>query len=201
MAERRSNESKKNMDNVLEMTAAAAMVVNDDDSGADSGGGGGTGTDGGENFEWTARTIAVSIMLFVAAGFAEIGGGWLVWMAVRGYNVATTATTKANETTEEGLEDTGGISTESTSTSITTTLKKPWWWAVLGSFVLILYGFIPCFQPTDSFGRIYAAYGGFFIVLAFLFGWMVDGDRPDIGDGVGCAISLAGVFVIMFWPR
>jgi small multidrug resistance family-3 protein len=78
--------------------------------------------------------------------------------------------------------------------------KRPWWFALLGSFVLIVYGFIPCF-PTDSFGRIYAAYGGFFIVLSFLFGWALDGDRPDIGDVVGGSIAMVGVCVIMFWPR
>ena len=79
--------------------------------------------------------------------------------------------------------------------------KKPWWYAVIGSFILILYGFIPCFQPTDSFGRIYAAYGGFFIVLSFLFGWALDGDKPDKGDVVGGCISMLGVGVILFWPR
>mmetsp|Transcript_23461 Transcript_23461/g.36073 ORF Transcript_23461/g.36073 Transcript_23461/m.36073 type:complete len:135 (-) Transcript_23461:94-498(-) len=79
--------------------------------------------------------------------------------------------------------------------------KKPWWFAIVGSLTLIAYGFIPCLQPTDSFGRIYAAYGGFFIVLSFLFGWVLDGDRPDIGDVVGGIVALAGVQMIMFWPR
>jgi len=79
--------------------------------------------------------------------------------------------------------------------------KKPWWYALIGSIILVIYGFVPTLQPTDSFGRVYAVYGGFFIVLSFLFGWWLDGDRPDIGDGVGSAISLAGVLVILFWPR
>jgi len=79
--------------------------------------------------------------------------------------------------------------------------KKPWYFALFGSLVLIAYGFIPCLQPMDEFGRIYAVYGGFFIVLSFLFGWMLDGNRPDVGDMVGCVISLVGVLVIMFWPR
>jgi small multidrug resistance family-3 protein len=79
--------------------------------------------------------------------------------------------------------------------------KKPWWYALLGSTVLVAYGFIPCLQPTDSFGRIYAAYGGFFIVMSFLFGWALDGDRPDRGDVVGGSIVLVGAGVIFFWPR
>ena len=79
--------------------------------------------------------------------------------------------------------------------------NKPWWYVIIGSALLVAYGFIPCLQPTDSFGRIYAVYGGFFIVLSFLLGWALDGDRPDRGDIVGGSIALMGVCIIMFWPR
>ena len=48
---------------------------------------------------------------------------------------------------------------------------KPWWWAVLGGLILVVYGFLPTMQPTETFGRIYAVYGGFFIVLSLLWGW------------------------------
>jgi small multidrug resistance family-3 protein len=41
------------------------------------------------------------------------------------------------------------------------------WFAVLGALVLILYGIISTFQPAN-FGRVYAAYGGIFIVLSIL---------------------------------
>ena len=68
------------------------------------------------------------------------------------------------------------------------------------------YGFIPCLQPsaaTDGFARIYAAYGGFFIVMSFLIGWALEGEsaKPDIGDLVGGLISVVGALVIVFWPR
>ena len=59
---------------------------------------------------------------------------------------------------------------------------------------------IPTLQPA-SFGRVYAVYGGFFIVLSLLWGWNVDGVRPDRFDAVGAAIALAGVLVMMYWPR
>mmetsp|Transcript_20736 Transcript_20736/g.30691 ORF Transcript_20736/g.30691 Transcript_20736/m.30691 type:complete len:138 (+) Transcript_20736:167-580(+) len=120
-----------------------------------------------ESFHWSAATIIQSIAVFLFAGVAEIVGGWLVWVAIRGNHAG----------------------------------KKPWWFALIGSMVLILYGFVPCLQPTDSFGRIYAVYGGFFIVLSFLFGWVLDGDKPDVGDVVGGSISLIGVLLIYFWPR
>ena len=40
---------------------------------------------------------------------------------------------------------------------------------MLGGFILFLYGIIPTLQPS-YFHRIYAAYGGVFIVMAMLWG-------------------------------
>lgn len=77
---------------------------------------------------------------------------------------------------------------------------RPAWWGLLGGLVLILYGIIPTFQ-TAHFGRVYAAYGGFFIVLSLLWGWALDGNRPDRADIVGAAIALVGVCLMMYWPR
>ena len=115
------------------------------------------------SFAWTAQTITYSIILFVAAGLLEVGGGWLVWQTVR--------------------ED------------------KNWIYAASGVVALIGYGFVPCLQPTSDFGRVYAVYGGFFIVLAFAWAKQFDGYLPDIGDLIGAAIALSGVLVIMLWPR
>ena len=77
---------------------------------------------------------------------------------------------------------------------------KSIWFAVLGALALIIYGIIPTLQPAN-FGRIYAAYGGVFIVLAILWGWQVDKIRPDKFDLLGSAIALVGVLVIMYAPR
>ncbi|MDA2911294.1 YnfA family protein [Nitrospiraceae bacterium AH_259_D15_M11_P09] len=69
------------------------------------------------------------------------------------------------------------------------------------NFVLnFVYGVIPTFQPAH-FGRVYAAYGGIFIVLALLWGWSMDGTRPDRFDLIGMLICLLGMAVIMYWPR
>ena len=112
---------------------------------------------------WTPQTIALSILLFIAAGLLEVGGGWLVWQTVRE--------------------------------------NKNWTFAAAGVVALIGYGFVPCLQPTSDFGRVYAVYGGFFIVLAFAWARQFDGYLPDLGDLIGAGIALFGVLVIMLWPR
>lgn len=52
-----------------------------------------------------------------------------------------------------------------------------WWrngahWGIglLGAVTLVLYGIVPTYQPAH-FGRVYAAYGGWFVVLSILWGW------------------------------
>ena len=115
------------------------------------------------SFVWTPQTITLSVILFVAAGLLEVGGGWLVWQTVRE--------------------------------------NKNWFYAGTGIIALIGYGFVPCLQPTSDFGRVYAVYGGFFIVLAFAWARQFDGYLPDLGDLIGAGIALSGVLVIMLWPR
>ena len=66
--------------------------------------------------------------------------------------------------------------------------------------LLVLYGVIPTLQPAP-FGRVYAVYGGVFIVLALLWGWSIDGIRPDRYDLIGAGIALFGVLIMMYWPR
>ncbi len=73
-------------------------------------------------------------------------------------------------------------------------------WGLLGALVLIAYGVVPTFQPAH-FGRVYAAYGGFFIVLSLLWGWVLDGNIPDRFDIIGATVSLVGVSIIIYWPR
>lgn len=104
----------------------------------------------------------MGILLFLLAGIAEIGGGYLIWLWLR-----------------EG--------------------KSPYL-GLLGGGALILYGVIATFQSFPTFGRIYAAYGGVFIVLAVLWGWLIDRKTPDLYDWIGAAICIVGVFV-MLYPR
>jgi len=70
----------------------------------------------------------------------------------------------------------------------------------LGGLVLFLYGVVPTLQPAN-FGRVYAAYGGVFVVLSLFWGWLIDGTPPDRLDVIGGSLCLLGVIVMMYWPR
>src|SRR3989338_67777 len=73
-----------------------------------------------------------------------------------------------------------------------------WMIGILGGFVLFLYGIVPTFQPSH-FHRIYAAYGGVFIVMALFWAWIFDGVRPDLFDWIGSFIAIIGVGIIFFF--
>ena len=68
---------------------------------------------------------AKSIFIFIAAGFCEISGGYLIWLWFK-----------------EG---------------------KPVGYGLLGALILAAYGVVAALQ-TSTFGRVYAAYGGVFII-------------------------------------
>lgn len=77
---------------------------------------------------------------------------------------------------------------------------KPFYWGIIGGIVLALYGVVATFQSFPTFGRVYAAYGGVFIVLSILWGWGIDGKKPDVLDWGGAGICLIGVMIILL-PR
>ncbi|AEI41109.1 YnfA family protein [Paenibacillus mucilaginosus] len=105
----------------------------------------------------------MAVVLFLLAGLAEIGGGYLVWLWLR-----------------EG---------------------RSLWLGLTGCLVLVAYGIIPTLQSFPSFGRVYAAYGGVFIVLAVLWGWLIDRKTPDLYDWIGAVVCTAGVAIMLWAPR
>ncbi len=103
-----------------------------------------------------------AILLFILAGIAEIGGGYLIWLWIR-----------------EGYSSLLGLA---------------------GGIALALYGVIATLQVYPVFGRVYAAYGGVFIVMSVLWGWGIDKKTPDMNDIMGAVICLIGVSVMLL-PR
>jgi small multidrug resistance family-3 protein len=71
---------------------------------------------------------------------------------------------------------------------------------LLGGLTLAIYGIIPTFQPAH-FGRVYAAYGGIFIVSSLIWGALVDKKNPDKYEVIGALIALVGVLIMFYIPR
>lgn len=78
--------------------------------------------------------------------------------------------------------------------------KKSLTFGLAGGIILFLYGVIPTLQPAH-FSRVYAAYGGIFIVSSVLWGAIVDKKQPDRYEIIGSLIALVGVIVIFYIPR
>jgi len=78
--------------------------------------------------------------------------------------------------------------------------KKGLFLGLLGGVALFIYAVILSFQP-EHFGRVYAAYGGVFIVSAIIWGAIVDKKNPDRYEIIGALVALIGVYFIFFMPR
>ena len=78
---------------------------------------------------------------------------------------------------------------------------RPWPWGLVGALVLVGYGVLPTYQADPHFGRVYAAYGGVFVVMSLLWGRLFDGFEADRWDLLGALICVVGVLVIFFGPR
>ncbi|HWQ49593.1 MAG TPA: YnfA family protein [Methanosarcina sp.] len=71
---------------------------------------------------------------------------------------------------------------------------------LMGAITLAIYGIIPTLQDAH-FGRVYAAYGGIFIVSSLIWGALVDKKNPNKYEIRGALIALVGVFIMFYIPR
>jgi small multidrug resistance family-3 protein len=67
-------------------------------------------------------------------------------------------------------------------------LGKSALWLVPGVASLCLFAWALTLVDSDHAGRAFAAYGGIYIASALLWGWAVEGARPDRWDLLGGAI-------------
>lgn len=77
---------------------------------------------------------------------------------------------------------------------------KSAWYGASGIVVLFLYGIVATWQ-TSNFARVYAAYGGIFILMSLAWGYYLDNFRPDRYDLLGTVLVIAGVYFIFYVKR
>jgi len=78
--------------------------------------------------------------------------------------------------------------------------NQSWIIGASGGLILFVYGVIPTFQPSN-FGRVYAAYGGIFVIMAIIWGLIIDKKIPDRYEIIGGFIVLLGALIIFYSPR
>ena len=64
------------------------------------------------------------------------------------------------------------------------------------ALALALFAWLLTLHPTAS-GRVYAAYGAVYVSVALLWLRMVDGVALTLRDGVGAAVILTGMGILM----
>ena len=71
---------------------------------------------------------------------------------------------------------------------------------LVGGLILFSYGIIMTFQP-ENFGKVYAAYGGFFVISSLFWGYWIDKKKPDTFEIIGSIVVLIGIAVMFYFPR
>ncbi|MDP2247293.1 MAG: YnfA family protein [Nitrosomonadales bacterium] len=77
---------------------------------------------------------------------------------------------------------------------------KTAWLFIPAALALAMFAWLLTLHPTAS-GRVYAAYGGVYVMVAIFWLWGVDGIRPTTWDIVGSLVAVSGMAIIMMGAR
>ena len=80
-------------------------------------------------------------------------------------------------------------------------LEKSIFWIIPGVSALIIFAFALTKVDGSNAGRVYAAYGGFYILSSLFWLWLAEGVKPDKWDLLGVTFSLLGTITILFSPH
>lgn len=77
-------------------------------------------------------------------------------------------------------------------------LGKSIFWVIPGIFALIIFAVSLTKVDADNAGKVYAAYGGIYILSSLLWLWLFEGVKPNRWDLTGVIISLLGTVIILW---
>jgi small multidrug resistance family-3 protein len=80
-------------------------------------------------------------------------------------------------------------------------LGKSVLWLIPAAASLCLFAYLLTLVESEQAGRVYAAYGGVYILSSIAWLWAAEGVRPDRWDVSGAAICLVGAAMILWAPR
>ena len=72
--------------------------------------------------------------------------------------------------------------------------------AITGGLILFSYAIVMTLQP-ENFGKVYAAYGGIFVVSSLVWGYWIDKKKPDRFEIFGSIVVLIGIAIMFYFPR
>jgi small multidrug resistance family-3 protein len=71
------------------------------------------------------------------------------------------------------------------------------WLLVPAALSLALFSWLLTLHPTAA-GRVYAAYGGVYVVVALIWLWRIDRVPLTLWDVVGAAVTITGMVIIVW---
>lgn len=74
-------------------------------------------------------------------------------------------------------------------------LETPWW-IVLGVISLILFAYVLTKIDVENAGRIYAIYGGIYIIASLIWLVLVERESFNRWDIIGASLAMIGAFII-----
>jgi small multidrug resistance family-3 protein len=77
-------------------------------------------------------------------------------------------------------------------------LGKSIFWIIPGILALIVFAYVLTRVDASNAGRVYAAYGGIYILSSLFWLWLAEGVKPDKWDLFGVGLSLVGTMIILF---
>ncbi|ESQ80705.1 membrane protein [Asticcacaulis sp. AC466] len=80
-------------------------------------------------------------------------------------------------------------------------LKQSPAWLIPGALSLCAFAWLLTLIDTPAAGRAYAAYGAIYIAASIGWMWLIEKRPPDLWDGAGLILCLAGSALILFAPR
>ncbi|AXH15224.1 YnfA family protein [Malaciobacter mytili] len=80
-------------------------------------------------------------------------------------------------------------------------LDKTFWWIPIGIISLVLFSYLLTRIDVENAGRVYAIYGGIYILSSLLWLILIEKESFNKWDIVGSFLALAGAFIIFIGNR
>lgn len=75
-------------------------------------------------------------------------------------------------------------------------LERTPWWLALGVVSLILFAYVLTKIDVENAGRVYAIYGGIYIIASLIWLVLVEKESFNRWDIIGASLAMIGAFII-----